>query len=245
MNIQPAFRPLVDAALAAATAAFAARLSAFYLHGSIAQGDAVPNVSDLDAMLILCDAVSKEDRALQSSLQQTLAAQFPLADEIHLNLLSMDDLSHNSFACFALKYNATLLYGQDATDGLTCPAPDAAMARSRLTFAKQCFADALCGKQPACTGPLPADPYWRARKFARYFVVIEGAYYLMSQGKFLSFHKQDVLPALLAAAPQFSDALMLTQSILQDAQSACIDAEVYLSSIKSFVNWLFTLIDMA
>lgn len=203
MNLQPEFQPLVNAALAATQDAFGARLAAFYLHGSIAMGDAVPQVSDLDAMLVLTDSVTQRDLAWQTAAQAQLAAQYPLIEDVHLNLISQSGLAQNAFACFALKYNATLLFGQNVTAALPCPAPDAAMAKSRLAFARNCFDDALSGKQPACTGPLPEDPFFRARKFARYFVVIEGAYFLMSQGKFTTFAASGVLPRSLPPRRSF------------------------------------------
>ena len=243
MNLQPAFLNLVNASLCAAKAAFGERLCAFYLHGSVAMGDAIPGLSDLDALLILRDAVTDADRTQQSELQASLQARFPVAEEVHLNVMSAGDLAQNSFACFALKYNATLLYGSDVTGALPCPAPDKEMAKSRLAFARQCFDEALRGEQPACTGPLPEDTYYRARKYARYFVVIEGAYYLMAQNTFTSFRKEDVLPALKAAAPQFSQALTLTESVLYDAQNAKVDAQTFLSAILTLVNWMFNQID--
>ena len=151
MNLQPAFLNLVNASLCAAKAAFGERLCAFYLHGSVAMGDAIPGLSDLDALLILRDAVTDADRTQQSELQASLQARFPVAEEVHLNVMSAGDLAQNSFACFALKYNATLLYGSDVTGALPCPAPDKEMAKSRLAFARQCFDEALRGEQPACT----------------------------------------------------------------------------------------------
>lgn len=243
MTLQPEFEPLVSAALAAAQNVFGTRLAAFYLHGSVAMGDAVPLVSDLDAMLILTDSVTADDLAWQTATQAQLAAQYPLVEDVHLNLLSQSDLAQNAFACFALKYNASLLFGQNVAAALPCPAPDAAMARSRLAFARRCFDDALAGKQPACTGPLPKDPFFRARKLARYFVVIEGAYFLMSQNRFVSFRKEDVLPALEKAAPQFSSALRLAQSVLTDPQNAGITADQFLHAILTLVKWMFAYID--
>jgi len=245
MNIQPEFLELVNASLCAAKAAFGERLSAFFLHGSIALGDAVPGISDLDAMLLLGDGVSQDDLAVQQELQASLQAQFPVADEVHLTLMCTGDLAQNAFACFALKYNASLLYGSDVTAAFPCPAPDKAMAKSRLGFARQCFDEALRGEQPACTGPLPEDTFYRARKFARYFVIIEGAYFLMAQNAFASFRKEDVLPALFAAAPQFSQALTLTKSVLHDAQNAMVDAQTFLSAISTLVKWMFDQIDNA
>ena len=243
MTFQPEFAPLVQEALARSRAAFGDRLCAFYLHGSIAQGDAVAGISDLDAMLVLTDSVTDADRAQQNTAQQELQSRYPVAEEVHLTLLSLDDLAANDFARFALRYNALLLFGQDVVRTMPCPAPDAAMAKGRLAFARQCFDDALSGKQPACTGPLPADPYWQARKFARYFVILEGAYYLMAAGRFTSFAPGDVLPALHQIVPQFSAELQLTQRILNDAPAACVTGRAYLYAIYTLVKWLFSQIE--
>ena len=239
MTVQPEFQPLLDEALRLSQEALGSRLCAFYLHGSIAQGDAIAGVSDLDAMLILADDVTVSDRTWQTAAQQELHTRFPIAEEVHLTLLSLDDLAGNDFARFALRYNASLASGQDVVRSMDCPAPDAAMAKSRLDFARQCFDDALTGKQPACTGPLPADPYWLARKFARYFVVIEGAYYLMAQGAFISFAPRDVLPALERYVPQFAPELHLTQQVLADAPAAGITGQAYLYKIHMLVKWMF------
>lgn len=243
MNIQPEFRALTAAALSAAQAAFGERLIAFYLHGSVAMGDAIPQVSDLDAMLVLKGAVNADDRLWQENAQNALVAQYPVADEVHLNLIDQQELAQNRFACFALRYNASLLHGDDIASALPCPAPDAAMAKPRLAFARQCFEQALAGQQPDCTGSLPEDPCYRARKFARYFVVIEGAYYLMSQGKFTSFAADEVLPALEAAAPEHAQALQLTRAVLRDAQNTGITSHDYLYAIFMLVKWLFDQID--
>ena len=97
----------------------------------------------------------------------------------------------------------------------------------------------LNGKQPASTGEIPQNTYYAARKFARYFVVIEGAYWLMSQNKFKSFSKEDVLSGLKENCKQFEDIFELTDSILRDPVDAGIGHVTYLKRIEPFVEWIF------
>lgn len=100
-----------------------------------------------------------------------------------------------------LKYNSVLYHGKDIVNELDnsgCEKfePNAEMAKGRLAFARQCFEQALDNKQPMCTGEIPTDTYYASRKYARYFVIIEGAYFLMSQSRFESLEKENVLNKL-------------------------------------------------
>ena len=117
--------------------------------------------------------------------------------------------------------------------------PDKSVAKSRLKFARQCFDDALNGKQPACTGELPENTYYIARKFARYFVIIEGAYWLMSINQFNSFEKEQVLMDLRENCSEFNDVLDLTEKILLNPVEAGISHEEFLVKISPFMLMIF------
>ena len=116
---------------------------------------------------------------------------------------------------------------------------DKNIAKTRLKFAKQCFEDALNGKQPASTGELPKNTYYISRKFARYFVIIEGAYRLMSINKFNSFEKGQVLIGLREACPEFNHVLDLTEKVLQNPVEAGITHEEFLEKINPFMSMIF------
>ena len=117
--------------------------------------------------------------------------------------------------------------------------PDKSVAKSRLKFARQSFDDALNGKQLACTGELPENTYYIARKFARYFVIIEGAYWLMSINKFNSFEKEQVLMDLRENCSEFNDVLDLTEKILLNPVKAGIPHEEFLVKISPFMLMIF------
>lgn len=248
--MQTEFKPLVEAAAALCKNYFAERLLALYLHGSIAAGDAVPYVSDLDCYIVISQDLTEKDEKYLEQAENELQRQYPLVDGIHLSVRSIKELEKDKFARFVLKYNAMLYLGSDIAKQLDesgCERfePDTAMAKGRLAFARQCFEQALNQEQPACTGEVPEDAFYASRKYARYFVIIEGAYFLMSQKKFQSFAKEDVLSKLYQYTNGFEEELDMTRDILDDPRKAGITQEEFLRRIRPFVMWMFDKIEEA
>lgn len=239
--MQPEFQPLVTAATTLCADLLADRLAAIYLHGSVAMGDAVAGISDLDCYLVLADAPAEADLDRLSHLQSRLLTEYPIVDEVHLAAHSTDDLAADPFSRFILKYNSTPIFGRDIVRELDrinpTLEPNAATAKGRLSFARHCFSQALNGRHPDCTGPLPSDPCYVSRKFARYFVVIEGAYFLMSQNKFTSFAKEDVLSKLADCG--FAEELSLARAVLSDARRAAVEPADFLRRVRPLVDWMF------
>ena len=248
--IQPEFRDLVDEALGAAREWLGQRFLAAYLHGSVEKGDAVPGVSDLDLAFIASQRDREEDGAWLRGLCDSLEREYPVIDEAHITLMSLNELRENRFARFAYTVNASRIAGEDAAAALNAEdeqryLPDKRMAKMRLGFAKQCFEDALEGKTPACTGPLPVNAHDAVRKLARYFVVIEGAYFLMARGRFQSFYADDVLKRLAEEAGGFAEEIELARCVLVYSAEAGIKPQTLLRRIEPLVRWMFEEIEKA
>lgn len=229
---------------------FGADCLAGYLHGSVRTGDALAGVSDLDYMLILCAEPSPEALCWLKETSCALKAEFPVAAEVHLSPCTLEELRGNAFARFALHHNAMRCFGRDvlstlAEEGYPAPESDAAFAKGRLDFARHCFTQALRGDTPDCTGSLPREEWAVVRKFARYFVVIEGAYCLMSRGEFRSFLPDDVLPSLAAAFPEEAGRIRWTHAMLEDPRNAGLSRAEYLQCISPLVQRMFTTIQNA
>ena len=241
---QKEFQPLIDEAIVRVRKYFRTRFLAAYLHGSLNYGDAIPNISDMDCYIVTSDDLSDGDQAWICDTETALQKDYPIINGVHLSVHSAEEVRKDPYARFILKYNAALYSGIDiveacSVEGLEEIKPDQDTAKARLGFARQCFADALSGKQPACTGELPENTYYIARKFARYFVIIEGAYWLMSVNRFHSFEKEQVLSDLRANCPAFHDVLDLAESVLLDPARAGIQHEEFLIKISPFVLWIF------
>jgi len=225
--IQPEYRDLVDDVLKAAREWLGQRFLAAYLHGSVEKGDAVPGVSDLDLAIIVSQSDREADVAWLGELCALLERRYPVIVEAHITLTELDELRENRFARFAYAVNASLIAGEDAAAALNDAdaqryLPDKRMAKMRLGFAKQCFEEALAGKTPACTGPLPENVHDAARKLARYFVVIEGAYFLMARGRFQSLYVDDVLKQLVEEAGAFAEEIELARRVIVQSADADI-----------------------
>lgn len=251
--MQKKFIPLLKEAAAECTDYFKDRLCAFYLHGSIAFNDAVPYVSDLDSYIVIKRDVSVGDKEYFGRTEARLAAKYPVVSGVHLNIHSEEELKADKFARFILRYNSTLYYGRDIVkileeSGCERILPNSETAKGRLTFARQCFSDALNGRQPSNTGDIPQDPFYAARKFARYFVIIEGAYFLMTENRFVSFEKEAVLRGLReiqSSAPEFENILDITEKVLYDPLETKISGDEYLKIIKPLAEYMFDRIEQS
>lgn len=248
--IQPEYRNLVDEALGAAREWLGRRFLAAYLHGSVEKGDAVPGVSDLDLAIVVSQSDREADGAWLRELCASLEQRYPVIDEAHITLTALNELKENRFARFAYMVNASLIAGEDVAAALNDAdaqryLPDKRMAKMRLGFAKQCFEDALAGKTPACTGALPENACDAARKLARYFVVIEGAYFLMARGRFQSFDADGVVRLLSEEAGMFTEEIELARRVLVNSSAAGIDPKTLLSRIEPLVRWMFEEIEKA
>lgn len=242
--MQKEFQPLVDDAIMRVRKYFSKRFLAAYLHGSLNYGDAIPNISDMDCYIVIKDDLNDDDKAWISDTENNLQNKYPIINGVHLSTHSAEEVKKDAYTRFMLKYNSSLYEGDDIvkvfnTEEFGIIKPDKNVAKMRLKFAKQCFADALNGKQPACTGELPENTYYIARKFARYFVIIEGAYWLMSINKFNSFKKEQVLLDLKENCSEFNNVLDLTEKVLLNPVEAGIPHEEFLAKISPFMLMMF------
>ncbi len=242
--MQKEFQPLVDEAIIRVTKYFGERFLAAYLHGSLNYGDAVPGISDMDCYIIISDYLNGYDKSWISDNEHDLQKKYPIINGVHLSTHSAEEVKKDAYTRFMLKYNSSLYSGIDIvevfnTEEFGIIKPDKNAAKMRLRFAEQCFTDALNGKQPACTGELPKNTYYITRKFARYFVIIEGAYWLMSINKFNSFKKEQVLMGLRENCPEFNDILDLTENALLNPVRAGIPHEEFLIKIRPFMLMIF------
>jgi predicted nucleotidyltransferase len=239
-SIQPEYRPGLALLGERLVAYFGDRLAAIFLTGSVAFHEAVPGVSDIDLFIFLTDEPGDEDTAWFDATLVELTALEPLLAECHRNLFSLARLEREEFWRYACRYNALQVYGSDVlaaleAHGVVIPAPSPAWARARAGFTRRILASLRGGVVPDYLYTPPADPHLAARKLARYFVIVEGAYLLMADGAFTSFRTADVLPALRTRYPQWADLWETTAALLDDPH---LTAGAYLPHLLPFVEWM-------
>ncbi|WP_017586346.1 nucleotidyltransferase domain-containing protein [Nocardiopsis ganjiahuensis] len=76
-RVPAAFAPVVQTLRTRLNDVFGPRMHSAYLYGSIPRGNAVPGVSDLDALVALHTAPDQDDRDRARTLEQEIDAAFP------------------------------------------------------------------------------------------------------------------------------------------------------------------------
>lgn len=241
---QQEFIPLIDEATRKCKERFSKRLLAVYIGGSVAANEAVAGESDLDYFAILEDELGDADKAWIEETASELDRVFAACDGVHINVLSVDGLSKDKFALFILKHNSVLHCGRDALPEIERTKsdiyePDKAIAKERLAFARQCLADASAGKCPRCMEKIPENTYFAARKFARYFILVEGAYFLMARNEFETFRQERVVEQLRENCAGFDGILDLSLAVLKAPLEAKVAHADYIGRISPFVEWMF------
>ncbi len=250
MNIQPEFSELVRAADRTCLDRFGDRLAVSIVAGSVALGGALPRVSDLDWFTFLHDEPTAADKAWCSRTQRRLEGQFPVVSEVHLNLYSTERLRAEGFWRFIFRYGGTRVRGRNliaefAREGIRTIRPSRALAKSRVPLVRRCMVDVLEGRCPPVLAELPADPFLASRKLVRNFVIVEGAYVLMSRKTFCSFRQEDVLRGLRQMTRRCHTWLEKTDAILDNPHRAGIRQEDLMDELQGFVAWSTSFIEKA
>jgi hypothetical protein len=250
MGFQEEFKGLIAAADECCARRFGARLMAAYIAGSVAFDEALPGASDLDWFMFLRDEPSTADKSWRYRAQKRLEIRFPAAAEVHLNLFSVHWLKREKFSRFILRYNAVKVRGRDLVaelehSGFRTPRPSRGLAKSRLPFVRKCLKEALAGRRPPSLAELPEDPFLTTRKLARNFVIVEGAYALMSAGAFKSFRQEAVFCGLRRISRRWGSLIDTTQAILEDPRRAAVRPAEFMREVNPFMDWAIDLIEDA
>jgi predicted nucleotidyltransferase len=218
---------------------FGDRLVATYVWGSVHRGEAVPGVSDLDLFHFITDAMRPADQEWRLRLRRQLEG-----DEVALGGATgahpVDILLANpSPALFRLRYDATLVWGRDLTEGLDIPTPDRwwAVMQFQSPWALTRYA---AGIEPENKTDfrLPEDPSLRLRKLAR-LGVLGGACRLMALGRFYTYRGREVLPTLEALFPQWEPFLRETERrYIHPAAPGAEQVADYLSKLVVWMDWV-------
>ncbi|MDD3122338.1 MAG: hypothetical protein PHC62_02355 [Candidatus Izemoplasmatales bacterium] len=179
---------------------FKEKVISIYLSGSVWSNEAILYHSDVDLFLVLTDYVDKEE--IKKTFLKKLIEEYPFSPEPHISIYSLQQLKTDHFTRFIMEYNCGLMYGNNIAKDLNKVIdktinPSEKAYFQRLQFAKDAYEALKNGKRNLPNlGLLPSDTYFAARKLIKYFIVIEGAYYLMKVGNFKSFNTDEVFNSL-------------------------------------------------
>lgn len=248
--MQDEFAPAGQAAMELYEARFGKRLRAVYLAGSLACGEALAGISDMDIFAFVSCELDASDLQWRAQSEQALAGRFPRVEEFHLNTNSCEHLAKEWSWRFILRYNSVLLKGDDVVTeleqrGVPTPAPSTELAKDRIPWLRKCFEGAMAGGVPTELYTPPDNPYLATRKLARNFVNVEGAYPLMVDSAFISFRRQDVLGQLRKLYPQWEELYAMAESVQMDPLGAAVTPPRFMACLEPFVRWAIGHIESA
>ncbi len=241
-NIQAEFRPAIRRALKLCTDRFGEDLKAIYLGGSVAFGEALAGVSDVDWWMFQKLEPDEGDSSWRKVNESVLNEIYPVANGFHLSLFSLDRLRKETIWRFIFRHNSIRLHGTDIIseleeEGIHTPAPSREWAQSRIGWLEKITSAALDGRFSEEVLPLPQNPCLATRKLARWFIILEGAHLLMAEDAFRSFRQKDVLQQLGSLYSQWACLFAITERILVDPFAAGISPDTFIDRVAPFMRW--------
>lgn len=241
-HIQAEFRPAIQLALKLCTDRFGESLRAIYIGGSVAFGEALAGVSDVDWWMFQELEPNESDKSWCRDKGSMLNERYPVVNGFHLSLLALDRLREETIWRFIFRYNSVRLHGTDIIselekEGIHTPAPSRELAQSRIGWLEKITNAAVDGSFSEVAFPLPQNPCLATRKLAKWFVILEGAHLLMADCAFSSFRQRDVLQQLRSLYPQWTYLFTITQRILEDPFAADIPPGTFINHVTPFMRW--------
>jgi len=129
--LQQAFIPLLEALTAELPRQFPALIHSIYLYGSVARGEALPGVSDLDITLLLIKPADSEALLRLEAWRQAFQLEPRIVSKVDFDIGSVDEAlapeHHHSWG-FWLKHHCRCLWGEDVSAAFPLFQPDRRIA---------------------------------------------------------------------------------------------------------------------
>lgn len=129
--LQQAFIPLLEALTAGLPRQFPALIHSIYLYGSVARGEALPGVSDLDITLLLIKPADSGALQRLEAWRQAFQLEQRIVSKVDVDIGSVDEAlapEHHDSWGFWLKHHCRCLWGEDLSAAFSLFRPDRRIA---------------------------------------------------------------------------------------------------------------------
>ncbi|HGE6719895.1 TPA: nucleotidyltransferase family protein [Serratia marcescens] len=129
--LQQAFIPLLEALTAELPRQFPALIHSIYLYGSVARGEALPGVSDLDITLLLIKPADSGALQRLEAWRQAFQLEQRLVSKVDFDIGCVDEAlapEHHDSWGFWLKHHCRCLWGEDVSAAFPLFQPDRRIA---------------------------------------------------------------------------------------------------------------------
>jgi hypothetical protein len=117
-KVQTAYRSLLEKIKKLYLNRFGKRVYTIAIRGSVGTGEAIPNISDLDAAIVIKDKLNHSDLSWNAKTIKNLQKEFPFVKGIDITLINkrqLFNLKEYKNLKIYLKTNSFCLYGKDIT----------------------------------------------------------------------------------------------------------------------------------
>jgi len=112
-NIQPEYKVILDDALAFYKANFNDNIHSIYLRGSVAKGNAIPDISDLDTIAISYTEINKKELHDRSYFWDEMSEKYPYLNGIEIYFHTLEQVMASKKKQFSYKTQCICIYGKD------------------------------------------------------------------------------------------------------------------------------------
>lgn len=129
--LQQAFIPLLEALTAELPRQFPTLIHSIYLYGSVARGEALPGVSDLDITLLLIKPADSGALQRLEAWRQAFQLEQRIVSKVDFDIGSVDEAlapEHHDSWGFWLKHHCRCLWGEDVSAAFSLFRPDRRIA---------------------------------------------------------------------------------------------------------------------
>ncbi|MGR5503193.1 nucleotidyltransferase domain-containing protein [Vibrio sp. DNB22_10_4] len=116
---QPSYVPVIEDLIACLKSGLKESLHSVYVYGSVANGTAIPNVSNLDVVLVTHAPFSASQKALFNSINWRFQKDFPFVKGLAIRTALVSEVASLSALFtwgFLLKQCCTNVYGEDLSE---------------------------------------------------------------------------------------------------------------------------------
>jgi hypothetical protein len=122
-KIQPEWLPAVEEVRGAYVQHFGDNLHSVYIRGSVAKGQAIEHISDIDSFAVVSLAYEKIDMLWSDLFKQELISEYPFVTGVEIGAIPIDELKDHKGDQIMIKTQAICVYGKNLADEIPAMKP--------------------------------------------------------------------------------------------------------------------------
>ncbi len=111
-TIQPEWLPIVEKVKEAYMQHFGVNLHSVYIRGSVAKGQAIENISDVDSFAVITLPYEKIDTSWSDAFEEKLISEYPFVKGIEMGCIPLEEIQDHKGDQIMIKTQSVCIYGE-------------------------------------------------------------------------------------------------------------------------------------